>query len=326
MNGSRQGRWQAAAIFAAGQALVFSLAAGTFANAPVSVPSTDTTNVSPALSQLHSPVDYFRKLLAMTPAERENELSNRPPEIRERILAKVHEYEALDPNERELRLRATELRWYLMPLLRESPTNRAAQLAAIPQDIRGLVQSRLMQWEILPPPLQKEFLDDDRALNYFAHVDPPGEPPVPPGLNQNPSDADLTSWNALSPDNRRRIAASVNQFFELTRAEKQETLKELSAPEREQMEKTLEAFSQLPLEQRRECVRAFTQFAGMSAAEKEKFLKSAQRWAQMTPADRQTWRDLVKHVPEWPPMPPGLGTPPSPPLPDARSAVATNQN
>ena len=55
----------------------------------------------------------------MTPDERENFLTNRPPEIRKRILAKVGEYEALDPDERELRLRATELRWYLMPLLRE---------------------------------------------------------------------------------------------------------------------------------------------------------------------------------------------------------------
>ena len=75
-------------------------------------------------------MDFFRQLLAMTPDERDNFLTNRPPEIRARILAKVGEYEALDPNERELRLRATELRWYLMPLLRESPTNRAVQLAA----------------------------------------------------------------------------------------------------------------------------------------------------------------------------------------------------
>ena len=77
----------------------------------------------------------------MTPAERENYLTNRPPEIRARILAKVREYEALDPNERELRLRATELRWYLLPLLHESPTNRAARLAAIPDDLQPLVKT-----------------------------------------------------------------------------------------------------------------------------------------------------------------------------------------
>ena len=66
-----------------------------------------------------SPVDFFRKLLAMAPEEREAFLTNRPPEIRQRILAKVDEYEALDPDQRELRLRATELRWYMMQLLRD---------------------------------------------------------------------------------------------------------------------------------------------------------------------------------------------------------------
>ena len=63
--------------------------------------------------------EFFRELLAMTPKEQEKYLTNRPPEIRGRILAKIHEYQALDSNEREMRLRATELRWYLLPLLRE---------------------------------------------------------------------------------------------------------------------------------------------------------------------------------------------------------------
>ena len=68
-----------------------------------------------------SPMDYFRSLLAMSPAQRESALAKKPARIRERILAKVNEYAALDPDERELRLRATELRWYLMPLLRTAP-------------------------------------------------------------------------------------------------------------------------------------------------------------------------------------------------------------
>ena len=101
------------------------------------------TNASAAFSHGKSPVDFFRQLLAMTPDERDDFLTNRPPEIRARILAKVAEYEALNPNDRELRLRATELRWYLMPLLRESPTNRAARLAQMPADMRELVKTGL---------------------------------------------------------------------------------------------------------------------------------------------------------------------------------------
>ena len=73
---------------------------------------------SAVVPRMQSPVDFFRQLLAMTPAERVASLTNRPPEARARILAKVREYQALGPDERELRLRATELRWYLTPLLR----------------------------------------------------------------------------------------------------------------------------------------------------------------------------------------------------------------
>jgi hypothetical protein len=270
-----------------------------------------------------SPVEFFRQLLAMPPDERENSLKIHPPEIRARILAKVAEYEALDPDERELRLRATELRWYLMPLLREPPTNRAARLAQVPDDLRELVRSRLEEWIILPPPLQQEFLDNERTLAYFSHIDPANVPPPPePG---GPGNDDQAHWNALTENQRRQITAQFNQFFELTPDEKQEALNTLSAAERAQMEKTLQSFGNLPPAQRDECIRAFAKFAGMGATEKAEFLKNAARWSQMSPEERQTWRDLVQNVPEWPPLPPGFVA--STPVPGAvHPAVATNRN
>ncbi|HTV76036.1 MAG TPA: hypothetical protein VMD57_03480, partial [Candidatus Baltobacteraceae bacterium] len=103
------------AICATGQLAVLPLHAGNSTNAPA--PVNLISAPASALTQARSPVEFFRQLLAMTPDERDNCLKIHPPEIRERILAKVAEYEALDPDERELRLRATELRWYLMPLL-----------------------------------------------------------------------------------------------------------------------------------------------------------------------------------------------------------------
>ena len=138
-------------------------------------------------------------------------------------------------------------------------------------------------------------------------------PPMPPGHELQPGLADPEAhWNSLSEDQRQKITAQFNQFFELTAAEKQKTLNTLSDAERQQMEKTLETFGKLPPRQRLQCLRAFTEFAGMSAPQKQDFLKNAQRWSQMSPKERQTWRDLVAHVPEWPPMPPQL-MPPMPP-------------
>jgi hypothetical protein len=278
----------------------------------------------PPVPRLKSPVDLFRELLAMTPAGRENYLTKRPPVIRARILAKLREYEALDPNERELRLRATELRWYLLPLLHESPTNRAARLAVIPDDLQPLVKNRLRQWDILPPPLQAEFLASERTLRYFTHVDPSSSQSLPP-LPQDPRwrhGPDLAHGDAFSEDQRQKITAQFNQFFELTPAEKKKTLNTLSEAERQKMEKTLETFGKLPTAQRRQCIRAFTEFAGLSAQEKQDFLKNARHWSQLSPKERQTWRDLVTHVPEWPPIPSASILPPMPPA--FHPALATN--
>jgi len=326
MNLLRQGRL-AWALCAAGQLAVFPLFAGAASDGalPAKLPLAPT-NAFPTSPSESSPMVLFRQLLAMRPAEREIFLTNRPPEIRKRILVKVNEYEALDPNTRELRLRATELRWHLMPLLREPPTDRAARLAQVPDDIRELVEDRLNKWAILPPPLQREFLENEHTLRYFASVDVSGSPPENAGRGTD--DGEQARGNALSGTHRRQITAEINQFFELTPHEKQKVLGTLSDVERQQMEKTLQTFGKLPPEQRDECVRAFAKFAGMSAPERAEFLKNAQHWSQMPPAERRAWRDLVVNVPEWPPMPPGFtASPPPPPLPPGfHLMVATNSN
>ena len=187
MNRPRQARWWLA-LCAAGQILVLPAPAqdSSILPSPAKLFSAPTNLIPP---QAQSPVNFFRQLLAMTPQERENYLTNRPPEIRDRILAKVREYLALDPDERELRLRATELRWYLLPLLRESPTNRDARLAQVPDDLRDLVRAGSTNGTLLPPQSQQEFLDNEHTLHYFSHVDStnatgPGVQPGPDAANR----------------------------------------------------------------------------------------------------------------------------------------------
>ena len=316
MNRLRQARCWTAAVLAVGPIAILPLAAAAATNIPsprhLAFAPTNNAPPLPPLPRPQSPVAFFRKLLAMTPAEQENYLTNRPPQIRSRILAKIREYQALDPTERELRLRATELRWYLLPLLSTPPADRGAQLAAVPDDLRNLIQVRLGQWDILPPPLQQEFLENERTLRYFTQVEATGGPPMPGiGGEKNPPDSDVARWNALSPEQRQRITDQFRQFFELAPVEKQKTLNTLSPRERRQMEKTLQTFDQLPPPQRRECVRAFTKFASMDPQARAEFLKNAEHWSQMSPQERQTWRDLVANVPKWSPPPP----PPLPPIP-----------
>jgi hypothetical protein len=78
------------------------------------------------------------------------------------------------------------------------------------------------------------------------------------------------------------------------------------------MEKTLGAFRGLPQPQRQKCILSFEKFTSMSQPEMVQFLRNAQQWKEMSPRDRQIWRDLVNKIP-MPPMPPGLSSPPSPP-------------
>lgn len=298
------------------------------------VPAADPTNAippgslfstphhrPPSFAHGKSPVDFFRHLLAMTPDERDAFLTNTAPEISGRLRAKLDDYEALNPNERELRLRATELRWYLIPLLHDSPANRVPRLALIPADVRELVQARLVEWSILPPPLQQEFLENERILHYFARVDASNNPAE--NFSREPSETERAHWNALSEVERRQVTVGFNKFFELTADEKQKTLNTLSETERHQMQKTLQTFDNLPPWQRAECVNAFTKFASMTAPEKTEFLKNAERWSAMSPTERQAWRDLVVNVPQWPPLPNGLMIP-SPP--GFQPGVATNKN
>lgn len=307
-------------IIVAAQFFLLPLFAETF---PAAKSFSIQTNFPP-MPKAQSPVSFFRNLLAMTPEQRDDFLTNKSPAVRERITVKVREYQTLDAGERELRLRATELRWYLLPLLRAPATNREAQLALVPEEIRGIIKSRLMQWEILPPPLQREFLENERALRYFSHVDATnnfssGE------RHYQPSDADQARWNKFSENERQRIAAQFNQFFELTPMEKQKALGALSEAERLQMEATLQSFDKLPPPQRMQCVRAFTKFAGMSPQQRSEFLKNAERWSQMSSKDRQAWRDLVANVPQWPPLPQSMIMPPLPPkVQRSHPMVATN--
>jgi hypothetical protein len=248
-------------------------------------------------------VNFFRQLLMMSPAERNNSLTNRTPEARAIILAKVREYQALDPDERELRLRATELRWFLVPMLRTAPADRTGQLARIPPELLDLVKSRLTEWDALPPTLQQEFLANDRTVRYFTQTPRP----------------------ASADPEQQRIAGQFNQFLDLKPAEKQKLLGTLSETERAKMEQTLKTFEALPGQRRAQCIRNYAKFAGMSGVERNEFLKNAESWSKMSPQERQAWRDLVAHVPAWPPLPPIF--PPFPPhiTPKvAKSTMATN--
>ncbi|HTR40650.1 MAG TPA: DUF3106 domain-containing protein [Pseudomonadales bacterium] len=304
---------------------VFSATAQTSTNLIV---HTKPAAVPAALMPPPSPIDYFRHLLVLSPQQRESALAGKSPVVRTKILAKVNEYAALDPNEREVRLEATELRWYLVPLMHAAPADRDTQLARVPVNIRVIVTTRLMQWEILPPGLQREFLENEHVLGYFSGLDSTNNPA---GATAPTSD-EQSRWDALPASERNAMLGQFNQFFALSPAEKQKAIGGLSNIERAQMEKVIGTLNGLPPLQRAQCLRACAKFASMTPQQRAEFMKDAQRWSEMSPAERKAWADLATHVPEWAPaatpsvlMPPAM--PAMPPVhPNFHPLNATNHS
>jgi hypothetical protein len=276
-----------------------------------------TTNAA-----LKCPVDTFREVLAMDATQREQYLANRPLPSRRLMELKLSEYESLTPTQRELRLSATELHWYLLPLLTAPSTNRPAQLAAIPSEVRSMVKDRLLKWDSLPA---------DAKVRLLAKVNPPmpepdepsdevNVPPLPPQVREN-VERGILQWRELNEDQRQQLAERFYHFMELTTQERERRLRTLSGPERQQIERTLSLFAGLSPEQRAACFESFEKFASLSLAEREQFMQNARQWERMSPEERQQLRDYVELLQKRPPRPPlaVIRIPRPPPLP-------TNQN
>jgi hypothetical protein len=271
----------------------------------------------PAPPIIKSPVNFFRELLAMTPSERMTALSNRPPETRKQILAKVREYRSLSENERELRLRATELEWYLVPLMKLPATNRAARLVSVPEEYRKMIQIRLDQWDILPDATKSDLLARRESIRIYLQKMAGQTVQTNTGV---PGVEDM-------PDpQRQQLISQFKQIFDLSYREKQAALRNLSPAEQRQITNSLAKFASLTPAQRAQCVRSFDEFSKMSHAERQQFLKNAERWIMMTPDQRRAWRDVVEKVSLMPsfPVPVAPRPPGSVPAGNRKADLTTN--
>jgi Protein of unknown function (DUF3106) len=280
-----------------------------------SVPAPGQTNsVKAAPVQTRtSPVETFRKLLAMTPEQRTEALKIYPSGIRERIVAKLQEYEILPEPFRELRLRVTELRWYLLPLLKMPPAERVEQLKSVPEPYQKLIAARLEEWDIWPPSLKTDVLEYETTMRNLVGKNGEIQPQMG---SENLSEAErselnqkLERWKALPLTQRRQMYGAFQRYFELSDGEKQKTMEALSEPERKETEKLLDPIEKWPKPQQEIYMAAFQQFANMSLEERRRFMQNAGRWQKMTEVERQAWRDLVRQLSEMPPLPLGFVPP-----------------
>lgn len=275
--------------------------------------------VTPAIT-LHclSPVDYFRGLLGMTPAERERVLAGKSADERAAVLAKITEYEALPADVREARLHETELQWRLITLMKSPPDMRGVQLKLIAAPDQPMILSVLNQWDQLPAKTRAALLEKEsfiRAYLQWQGTTANGRQELLlklPAARRKQWVDELARWQALPESERAEWCDQFRRFFNLTYGEQKEAVQTLSESEKRQMEQGLRTFARLTAAQRRLCIESFRKFATMSPAEQDQFLKNAEKWQAMSPSERALWRRLVG---ELPPMPPNFydRMPPLPP-------------
>lgn len=294
---------------------------------------------APPVPSPRTPVDVFRDLLAMPPAQRAAAITNRSPETRAFLEAKFTEFQALTEPEREARLQTLQLRWHILPLMKLAPDQRAPRLKLLAEADRKLVEERLQQWDLLPPELQKAVLENETLIRHAFRTSTNSgmaESSLVKVLPQQKAklDEELARWNALPEAEQQKISEQFTRFFELNDREQSRILQRMSSLERQQMEQALRTYERLPKPQRDLCLKNFSKFAALSMEERQEFLANATRWQSLPAQDRQLWRDLMKRFQPKPPLPPGLKTKtPAPPLPPgvlpklktpSRTAVVTN--
>ncbi len=256
----------------------------------------------PPVPKVRTPTDRFRELLAANPEQREAVLVRKTPAARALIEAKLREFGALRPDEREIRLRLAQFQDALRSLLPLSPADRAPLMASVPDEDLPWIEERLAAWDLLPEAERQDVIESERRLSWFvrqAEVHPDRQhveayvATLPPTAQQAAREQ-MERWLALPMSERSRKAAAFSRFFDLTAAERQAALGTLSQTERQQMERALSDFAALTPEARERCVQGFQKFEALSASEREQFLRRAERWRAMSPNDRAAWRRLVE--------------------------------
>jgi hypothetical protein len=262
-----------------------------------------------------NPVAVFRTLLAMRTDARTMALAAKPDRLREVLANRLREYDVLPPAERETRLRATELRYYLNPLLTTLPATRAPQLAMVPERLRPLVEERLAAWDKLPAEIQREILTNERLLQAMTRpAVADALPPLPPGLVPAVPD-NVTHWQSLDARQREQLLDNFTHYFRLDDRAKSRVVAALPEPARAVATRTLDQFEHLTAEDRATCLTALKQLGQMTAEQQAQFFANAEQWKKMPESERNAWRKVVT---EFPPLPPGAG--PQPPLPPGFNA------
>ena len=116
-----------------------------------------------------SPFAAFKKIVSLPETEREaavDKLKISSERHRKLLQAKVREYAAMPEAERDRKLDALDFRWHLMPIMKTAKTDRAKQLASVPERLRTDIERRLIGWDKLEAGVRADLLKNESFFRY----------------------------------------------------------------------------------------------------------------------------------------------------------------
>lgn len=270
-----------------------------------------------------SPFAKFKLIVALPEAQRAlaiQELNVSSERHRKVVQAKLSEYAAMPEAERNRKLNALDFRWHLVPLMKMDQAERGTRLASVPERYWEDINHRLAGWDNLEARTRAELLKNESLFRYMSSFGRGRESRIAltnhigkmPAKLRESVEKRIADWRGKPKQDRRQMTRQFHRFFDLRPTEQEKALRHLPRRERAKMEASLRRFKSMSTTQRELVIKSFDRLAEMTQAQRTSFFQNSQRWNEMNDKERKQWRTLVR---EMPPLPPGFEKKATPPLP-----------
>ncbi len=232
-----------------------------------------------------SPISHFRQLLELNTQQREAIILRQEPSTRRILERKLEEYASLSEGEKEFRLFATELHFYLEPMIGRDSSIEKIPADRIPDSIIPHLRTAMDFWNQLPVSQRDLLLSKKKAITYL--------------ITLTYSSARLS---AIVPEQSDEWE-SLNRFLALSLDKQKAFLNSYGLAGNTRIVQVLEKMASLSADQRDRSVHALTCYLSFPPAMKDRFMDGVHTWNSMKPTERTVWRQIADRYPRVKPAP-----------------------
>lgn len=118
--------------------------------------------------KLGNPANVVRRLMQMTPEERERFLERLPPERQAEIRQRLQQFQSLPPEEQERRLQLSQMFESLPPATRQLVRRQIQAFNQLPPERRRMVGAAFQRLRRLPPEERQARMESPQFRNRFT--------------------------------------------------------------------------------------------------------------------------------------------------------------